>query len=161
LKDANGQPTADPLALYGPTEPDAVPNPRLGPGAINAMGEHKGSGLALACELLAGALTGSGASGPGHNVHNGMFSVFVEPTAIDDGHGYATAVSEYIDYVRACRPADPDQPVMIPGDPERRTREARLRDGVPLAIEPWENILSGGTNQGMSREELLRTAQML
>lgn len=160
LKDEAGQPTADPLALYGPTDPDAVPNPRLGPGAINAMGDHKGSGLALACELLAGALTGSGASGPGENVHNGMFSVFVEPSAMDDGHGYAKAVAEYIDFVRACRPADPAKPVMIPGDPERQTRDERLQNGVPLAVEPWENILAAGINLGMARADLLATAQM-
>jgi uncharacterized oxidoreductase len=158
LKDEQGQPTTDPYALYGEVPEGSVPNPRQGPGAINAMGDHKGSGLALACELLAGALTGSGASGPGANVHNGMFSIYVEPNAIDDGHGYATAVSDYINFVRECRPADPSQPVMIPGDPERKTRELRLRDGVPLAVEPWENILSAGIEQGLKREDLLKVA---
>ena len=55
------------------------------PGALTAMGMHKGSGLALACELLAGALTGSGACGPGDRVHNGMLSIYIDPARMNEG----------------------------------------------------------------------------
>jgi len=72
LVNEQGKYTADPHALYGDVAPGAVPNPRSGSGALVAMGDHKGSGLAIACELLAGALTGSGASGPGEGPYNGM-----------------------------------------------------------------------------------------
>ncbi|MEZ5738400.1 MAG: malate/lactate/ureidoglycolate dehydrogenase [Burkholderiaceae bacterium] len=160
LVDAAGQPSTNPADLYGPVAEGEVPNPRAGPGAITAMGEHKGSGLGLACELLAGALTGSGPTGPGGRVHNGMFSVYVSPQAIDDGHDHARSVRDYIDFVRACRPADPAAPVMIPGDPERRTRDDRLAHGVPLPIEPWENILGAGQRLGMARDALLASAGM-
>ena len=73
--------TGDPDVLYGETLPGAVPDPRKGPGALTAMGAHKGSGLALACELLAGALTGSGTCGPGERIHNGMLSIYIDPRA--------------------------------------------------------------------------------
>ena len=44
---------------------------------IRAMGEHKGSGLALMCELLGGALTGNGVCGPTDRPFaNGMFSLY-------------------------------------------------------------------------------------
>ncbi|MEO0362174.1 MAG: Ldh family oxidoreductase, partial [Pseudomonadota bacterium] len=42
LIDADGSPSEDPRALYGETPAGAVPNPRLGPGALAAMGDHKG-----------------------------------------------------------------------------------------------------------------------
>ena len=47
--DADGRPATDPGALLD------APN-----GALLPFGEHKGSGLAVVCELLGGALTGGG-----------------------------------------------------------------------------------------------------
>ena len=76
LIDGEGQRTNDPAALYGSAGPDAPPQFRDGKGAIRAMGEHKGSGLALMCELLGGALTGNGVCGPTDKPFaNGMFSL--------------------------------------------------------------------------------------
>lgn len=132
LIDGAGRPTEDPDALYGETPPGAVPNPRLGAGALTAMGGHKGSGLALACELLAGTLTGSGTAGPGEGPYNGMLSILIDPERFDDGHGFAAAAADYIAFVRGTRPTDPFAPVLIPGDPERRAREERGRLGLPL-----------------------------
>ena len=48
--------------LYGPYTPDGPRDHTKGTGAIRAFGEHKGSGLAFICELLGGALTGTGAT---------------------------------------------------------------------------------------------------
>ena len=59
LIDPEGRLSADPATLYGPLDGPGRDH-RNGTGAIRAFGEHKGSGLALMCELLAGALTGSG-----------------------------------------------------------------------------------------------------
>lgn len=154
LVDGHGQPSADPIALYGEVPAGAVPNPRGGPGALVTTGDHKGSGLAIACELLAGALTGSGTSCPGQQAWNGMFSVFLHPDAIDDGHDHAKTVADYIDFVRACPPADPDQPVMIPGDPERAHRRERLANGIPLPFETWASLLDGAVGQGLDRDAM-------
>lgn len=155
LVDGNGNPSGDPLSLYGSVAPGEVPDPRKGPGALMPMGEHKGSGLSLACELLAGALTGSGTSSPGTRVHNGMFSIFVDPDVLDDGHGWAESVISYIDEVRACPPRDAENPVLIPGDPERKARRERTENGVPLDRQSWDDILSGAERFGLSSEHLL------
>ena len=58
----DGALSSDPAMIYGPFAPDGPRDPRLGEGAIRAFGEHKGSGLALICELLGGSLTGAGAT---------------------------------------------------------------------------------------------------
>lgn len=154
LVDGDGNPSSDPRVVYGDIGPGDVPDARHGPGALVAMGEHKGSGLALACELLAGALTGSGTTCPGKKTHNGMLSIYLKPEVIDDGHGFGGAVDHYIDYVRAAKPADPDQPVMIPGDPERKARAERLTNGLPLPQATWDSILDAGAAQGLDRDEL-------
>jgi uncharacterized oxidoreductase len=154
----DGALTGDPDVLYGETPPGAVPDPRKGPGALTAMGQHKGSGLALACELLAGALTGSGTCGPGERIHNGMLSIYIDPGRMDDGHGWAKEVRAYLDYVHACRPADPALPVLVPGDPERLRRAERRANGLPLTAEAWESILLAGDELGLDRAELAALA---
>ena len=36
------------------------------------------------------------------------------------------------DTLRTTKPADPDRPVMVAGDPERRTAAQRLKTGIPV-----------------------------
>ena len=62
LIDADGTLSEDPAVLYGPHSAEGPRDHTKGTGAIRAFGEHKGSGLAFICELLGGALTGTGAT---------------------------------------------------------------------------------------------------
>ena len=71
----DGEESGDPRLLYGEYEPTGPRNHGLGKGAIRAFGEHKGSGLALMCELIGGALTGNGATEPDRRFSNGMLSI--------------------------------------------------------------------------------------
>lgn len=153
LVDGEGNLTTNPDALYGPDVPGEVPSAIKGPGAITAMGLHKGSGLAMACELLGGALTGSGTCGPGYEFHNGMLSIYIDPARFDDGHGWGASVKEYVDFVHGLRPRDPAAPVLIPGDPER-TRRAERAPGLPLPGEAWDSILTAGERLGLDRNSL-------
>jgi uncharacterized oxidoreductase len=154
LVDARGAPSRDPHVLYGEVPPGTVPDARNGPGALVAMGDHKGSGLALACELLAGALTGSGTAGKSNQLWNGMLSIYMKADAMDDGFGMAQSVQDYIDFVRSCPPAAGHERVQIPGDPERRRLEERTANGMPVPVEVWRNILDAGASLGLSREEM-------
>ena len=150
LIDSRGRPTSDPAALYGEVPAGTVPNPRGGPGAMRTMGAHKGSGLAIACELLAGILTGSGAAARGEHVWNGMLSFYFDPVRLDDsGGGSLSAARALLDDIRAARPSDPDSSVLVPGDPERRTVSERIRNGILLPREVWENILDEGEKLGL------------
>ncbi len=158
LIDGDGKPTTNPTAMYGDLKPGDVADPRAGAGALLTMGDHKGSGLALACELLAGALTGSGTTGPGKQTHNGMFSVYFKPEILDDGHGFASSVKDYIDFVKSARPRDPDQPVMIPGDPERKSRADRTANGFEIADAAWNSILDAGEGLGLDKDQMSATA---
>ena len=153
LVDERGRPTSDPAALYGEIPPGAVPDPHNGLGAMRAMGEHKGSGLAIACEILAGVLTGSGAGGEAGHVWNGMLSFYFDPARLDDAGTGGSAMRALVGGVRAARPSDPSRPVMLPGDPERRVAAERTRNGIPLPREVWENILEEGENLGLPREQ--------
>ena len=83
LIDHDGSLSNDPATLYGHGQDANLRGPRAGTGAIRAMGEHKGSGLALVCELLAGALTNSGCCGPDNRpTANGMLSFYIDPKSL-------------------------------------------------------------------------------
>ena len=151
LIDGEGRLTNDPVALYGSAGPDAPPQFRNGEGAIRAMGDHKGSGLALMCELLGGALTGNGVCGPTDRPFaNGMFSLYAVPDAFGPGEAFSRTVEDYVEWLLSARPADPDKPVLVPGDPERATAAERRANGLPLADDAWTAILAAVRATGLA-----------
>lgn len=136
----DGHPTGDPRVLYGDSLDSANPNPLDGPGALRAMGGHKGSGLALACELLAGALTGNGANREGgQRFGNGLLSIILDPATFDDRGGFGREVADYIAFVQSAPPAAGVERVLIPGDKERMLRAERSANGLPMT----ETVLAG------------------
>lgn len=155
LIDGDGKFTRDPLALYGSVPEGQAPNPRGGPGALVAMGDHKGSGLALACELLAGVVTGSGTAGNGAQPWNGMLSIYIDPKMLDGSRNFPEMVAGYIDLVRSCKPQPGVESVMVPGDPERRQRKDRLANGVPLAVDGWNDIVHCAEGVGVTRAAIM------
>src|SRR5512143_2363618 len=100
LVDADGSLSEDPAVLYGPHSAEGPRDHTKGTGAIRAFGEHKGSGLAFICELLGGALTGTGATSGGRRFANGMLAVYVDPKVVDTSHIFDGEVSRYVDFIR-------------------------------------------------------------
>ena len=101
----DGALSGDPALLYGPLDAEGPRNHALGAGAIRAFGEHKGSGLALICELLGGSLTGNGATGPERKFANGMFSLYVDPDQIDPSHVFDADMARYVAWFRQAKAA--------------------------------------------------------
>lgn len=155
LIDAEGHLTSDPAAFYGSQPLAGVPDPRGGSGALRAMGEHKGSGLAFMIELLAGALTGSGCAGPGERpLVNGMLSIYMDAELFDLEHGFAAEVRQYVDFFKSASPAAPGGEVLVPGEPEQRACEARLTAGIELPDETWQAILDAAGRAGLAAEQV-------
>ncbi len=139
----DGSLSTDPVTLYGPLE-SGQRNPGNGTGALRTFGDHKGSGLAFMCEILAGCFTGGGTAGPivgkRGGITNGMLSFYMDPSHFGSQH-FVREARAYADYVKEARPADPGGEVLLPGEPEARTRAIRLRDGIPLQIDTWAAIM--------------------
>jgi len=156
---ADGVPTGDPSVLYGPTDPGRAADPRRGPGALRAMGEHKGSGLALMCELLAGVLTGSPTAGPDPATSgNGMLSIYLSPDAFAGGGAFAEGVRSYLDWFEAADPAAGVAAVLSPGRPEQQRRRERLAAGIELPGGTWASILAAAASVGIDRPSAERLA---
>lgn len=152
LIEPDGRLSDDPHTLYGSYEKVGPRSPANGLGAIRAFGEHKGSGLAFMCELLAGALTGGGCSGPVSargRIANGMLSIYLSPRHFGDDAAFRRAAQDYVAWVKSCRPAEPGGEVLAPGEPEARLRARRLAQGVPLQPDTWESILQCARRLGV------------
>ena len=50
---------------------------------------------------------------------------------------------------RTARAAAPNGEVLMPGEPERRTRAQRLTEGIPLTDEVWNAIAAVGRERGV------------
>jgi len=154
LIDRAGSKSADPHLLYGDYTPAGPRDHGKGRGAIRAFGEHKGSGLALMCELLGGSLTGMSATGEGRRFGNGMLSFYVDPKVLDPEAMFPTDVARYVAYFKSARPASPGGEVLIPGEPERRTRDERLKEGVPLPDDTWASIVAAAREVGVDERHI-------
>jgi hydroxycarboxylate dehydrogenase B len=159
LVDLEGNLSEDPAVLYGPYEPNGPRDHGNGKGAIRAFGEHKGSGLALICELLGGALTGTGATGPNRRFANGMFAVYVDPRVVDPANFFDREMSRYIDYFKDTKPAAGVDAVLIPGEVEAKMRAERSTNGVPLPDDTWAAIVNTAREVGVSEASIQRTTR--
>lgn len=145
----DGELSEDPFLLYGPNV-DGSRDHGKGSGAIRAFGDHKGSGLALICELLGGALTGNGATKANRPFANGMFSIYIDPKVIDPANFFDGEVARYLEFFKSTKPAAGVDAVLIPGDPEALTRAERTANGVPLPDETWSAIVQTAREVGVS-----------
>ena len=149
----DGMLTSDPRALYGDVPTGALPTGMGGKGALRAMGEHKGSGLSVMCELLAGALVGSGTCGPKVEPFcNGMLSVYLSPDHLTGGETvhFHDEVVAYVDWLKSATPAAGVDEVLAPGDPERRKRAQRMATGIELPDDVWSSIVAAATSVGVA-----------
>jgi uncharacterized oxidoreductase len=133
LIDAEGRDTDDPAVMFR--------DPR---GAILPIGLHKGYGLALACELLAGALTGGGTASTvpfeADRIGNNMLSFVLDPHRLPGAAALESEIAAALDHVKASPPRDRAQPVLVAGEPELASRARRLAEGIPVERAAWEQI---------------------
>jgi uncharacterized oxidoreductase len=156
LVDADGTLSDDPHVLYGPYAPDGPRDHTKGTGAIRAFGDHKGSGLAFICELLGGALTGTGATSSDRRFANGMMAFYIDPKVIDTSSFFDDEITRYSDFIRSTKPIAGTESVLIPGDPERKTRAERTKNGIPLPDDTWAAIVNTAREVGVSEVSIQR-----
>jgi uncharacterized oxidoreductase len=143
--DSQGQPTTDPKVFYA--------NP---PGAILPIAGHKGYGLALLCEVLAGALTGGGCSNPQNadRVLNGMLSIYLDSSFFQKDADFASEIQRFITYVKSSAKVAPTGDILMPGEIEERTKAQRTRDGIEIDATTWGQIVDTATEMGVGAELL-------
>ena len=145
LIDEKGRPTTNPGVVV-------VPQPGGMFGALLAFGEHKGYGMAVACELLGGALTGSGTwHRPADNLRaviNGMFTIVVDPRKLGTQASFEQEALAFVDWLKQSPAAPGSEGVLLAGEPEREARRQREAAGIALDDQTWAEIVAAGAKVG-------------
>lgn len=123
--DSSGRMTTDPEAAF----------------QLLPLGVYKGFGLAMMVDILCGVLAGMPSGDEVSSMFENPLSErrllghFFGAIRIDtfiELDSFKRQLKRNADKIRGEPRLDPDQPVMIPGDPENRTMKERLASGVPV-----------------------------
>lgn len=130
IVDAEGRPSTNPGDFFGPPE-----------GALLPFGGHKGFALGLISDILAGAVSGAGCSRPtAKRIGNSFLATVLDIGKFRDHSAFDQDVEQLAEYVKSSKLADGFTEILIPGEPERRERERREKNGIPVDDETWRQI---------------------
>ena len=135
ILDAQGRPSTDPQAFFDG-------------GFLLPFGGHKGYALAVIAELLSGPLAGADAY-PGVMSRSGIFIFAVDAAAFRPAADYGAALSRTLGRIKAVPPAPGFAEVLLPGEPEARTRARREREGIPIPEDTWRAVCETGAELGV------------
>lgn len=123
----DGRPTTDPKEAYE--------------GILLPFGGYKGYALSLAIEVLAGILPGGLLSKyviSHASTQGGFFALAIDPAAFRDYSEYLDSIDKLISILKNCKPAHGFKEVLLPGEPEDRIYEDRIRNGIPIDLSTWK-----------------------
>ncbi len=137
--DREGHPTQDPAAFYDG-------------GALTAFGGHKGFGLSVMVELMGGVLSGSGASSlPEYDNGNGTVLLALDVERFMPAGAFLAQAEAFSAQLHKAPPAPGFDAVVLPGEPESRSREEREANGIPLPTATSEAIADLAVGLGLQR----------
>lgn len=131
VMDKHGHPTNDPQDLYDG-------------GALYPLGGHKGYGLSIMVEILAGILSGAMTPiFPGYNqLENGVFMMALKPSLFQNEDVFNDSIDTFEERIKTLEPDSeiPNAEIMFPGEPEFRAKSKRETSGVKIDEGTWDAI---------------------
>lgn len=141
ILDAHGHPSTDPQAFFDG-------------GFLLPFGGHKGYALAVIAELLSGPLAGADAY-PGVTSRSGIFIFAVDAAVFRPAADYGEALARTLGRIKAVPPAPGFEEVLLPGEPEARTRARRENEGIPIPEDTWRAVRETGAELGVNVESFI------
>jgi ureidoglycolate dehydrogenase (NAD+) len=138
--DREGRPTTDPREALS--------------GFLLPIGGHKGYGLALMVDLFAGVLSGaaylthvrSWVDAPAEPQDLGHFFILLDTARHGSSDWLVSRIADFCAILHSTPPADPNNPVLVPGEIELTHLERQRRDGItldPAVLAGLERLASG------------------
>ncbi|MGX9961840.1 Ldh family oxidoreductase [Roseomonas sp. F4] len=132
--DADGKPTTDPKKGLE--------------GFLLPVGGHKGYGLAVMVDLLAGLLSGAAYlthvqawdKNPGAAQNLGHVFILIDTSKLATPELLRERMNDFVGILHSTPAADPAAPVMAPGDREMASLHRQRRDGVVVATADLEQV---------------------
>jgi hydroxycarboxylate dehydrogenase B len=130
-------------------------------GMLLTFGAHKGYGLAVVSELLGQMLTGSelcqdDPMGGGVYTRSGSIFVAIDPTIFRPFAEFAASADKFVNKLKAVPPAPGFKEVLVPGDPEHRTKAQRSAEGVMLPESSWETLQKQAVKYGVDLAAVMK-----
>ena len=154
--DKNGKPTTNPTEMI---EGGAL----LPLGSSKDGSGHKGYCIAAMVDILSAVLSGANwgpfavpfaiqNSAPSKVVGKGIGHFFgaMDIEGFRDLGDFKRDMDSWIHTMRSTRPIHGEEPVLIPGDPERRAYEIRMKEGIPIHHKVRESLLEISKQTGIS-----------
>jgi uncharacterized oxidoreductase len=108
------------------------------------FGDHKGFGMAMACELLGGALTVGGTwhreADNQRAVLNSMLTMLIDPVRLGTQATFEQEAQAFADWLRQSPNAPGSDGVQLAGEPERNARADREQNGIWIDDATWAEI---------------------
>lgn len=147
ILDSTGKPTTNPADYYKG-------------GTLLPFGGHKGYGLAVVAELLGEAFTGADACSDdqgrgGPYMLAGNVFIVLDSGLFRPMQEYGTATDAIIQRIKAVPPAPGFSEVLLPGEPEQRSKARRRQEGIGMPENSWETIREQGLKYGLNLAELM------
>jgi uncharacterized oxidoreductase len=140
--DKHGRPTTKPRDFYDG-------------GALLTIAGHKGSGLSIVTDLLAGAVSTGKSSDPADTVlRNNMLSIYIAPAVYDKEGLVPAEVARFVEWIKSSPPARADTPVLLPGEVERAMHRERSASGIPLDDKTWDDLIAAASSVGIDRSHI-------
>ena len=108
---------------------------------FGGIAAHKGFGLSVIVDILAGALTGAGCSqGADARVGNGLFVLVINVASFRGFPGFSTEIERFIEYLKSAKRAAGIDAIRMPGERGWEEQRKRELEGIPIDAETWEQI---------------------
>lgn len=118
-------------------------------GSVSAFAKHKGSGLALLVQLLAGPLVDGAFMGSNKGNGAGTFVLAIDPSLLVDKQSYFKQATELVNQVKAAKPLSGMQ-VLLPGEKGDSLREEAEKSGYIEISDPIWNELTSFVEKNVS-----------
>lgn len=134
ILDGDGQSTTDPAAFYDPEDRGSLL-------PFGGRAGHKGYGLSVVVDLLAGALSGAGTTrGRGGRFGNAIFLLAVDVVQFVPLEDFTAAVEEFAAFLKSSAPAPGYDEILMPGEVELRYAEQRRATGIHVEDQTWAQV---------------------
>ncbi|MGZ5248409.1 MAG: Ldh family oxidoreductase, partial [Flavitalea sp.] len=130
-------------------------------GGSRESGSHKGYALGAVVDIFSAIFSGANygpwvppfpayvpmpENMPGKGI--GHFFGAMRIDAFREADEFKQNMDQWIQRFRNSVPVDPQQPVLIPGDPEREMETERMKNGIPLLDAVWKDLIELGERFG-------------
>jgi LDH2 family malate/lactate/ureidoglycolate dehydrogenase len=144
--DKDGRPTDDPDKGFK--------------GFLLPMAGHKGFGLALVVDILCGVLTGGAFMDQMKGMYKypddpsltGHFMIAIDPLKVMEKEQFKERIAQFTQAVKSSPMWDENKEMLIPGEIEYRNEVKCAKEGIPLPINLYDELLELGKELGVEDE---------